>query len=107
MTAIASPYGAGHPDTIAPEVNHAIAFNTLLAVGYGGWLHNWTFRVDDELYGMSTLAEMTEWNDAHNDTTGSLCNGTWWWDTTSGQSFYDAGITTNGTLGAALWTTFG
>ncbi|KEY64414.1 hypothetical protein S7711_08472 [Stachybotrys chartarum IBT 7711] len=107
LKAIVSPYGAGHPDTIAPEFNHAIAFNTLLAVGYGEWLQNWTFPADDERYGMSTLAEMAEWNDAHNDTTGSLGNGTWWWDTTSGQSFYDAGVATNGTLGAAFWTAFG
>jgi amidase len=56
---------------------------------------------------MSTLEEMDAWNDAHNDTTGALGNGAWWWDTKTGQSFYDVGIATNGTLGAAFWTAFG
>jgi amidase len=56
---------------------------------------------------MSTLEEMAAWNVAHNDTTGALGNNTWWWDTKTGQSFYDAGIATNGTLGKAFWTAFG
>lgn len=102
-----SPYGAGHPADIAPELNHGIALNTLLAVGYGEWLQNWTFPEDDERYGMSSLTEMAEWNDAHNETTGSLGNGTWWWDTVSGQGFYDAAIATNGTLGSEFWASFG
>ncbi|KAH7309742.1 amidase signature domain-containing protein [Stachybotrys elegans] len=107
LSQIVSPYGQGHPADIAPEHNHAIAFNTLLAVGYGEWLQNWTFPEDDERYGMSSLAEMAEWNDAHNETTGALGNGTWWWDTKTGQSFYDAGVATNGTMGTAFWTAFG
>ena len=56
---------------------------------------------------MSTLAEMAEWNDAHNETTGALGNNTWWWNSTTGQSFYDDGVATNGTLGTAFWTAFG
>lgn len=42
-----------------------------------------------------------------NATTGALGNGTWWWDTETGQSFYDAAVATNGTLGEAFWTAFG
>jgi amidase len=56
---------------------------------------------------MSSLAEMAAWNDAHNSTTGALGNNTWWWDTTSGQSFYDAGIATDGSLDSTFWTAFG
>ncbi|CAI6332143.1 unnamed protein product [Periconia digitata] len=107
FAAIASPYGAGHPADIPPEFNHATAFATLLAAGYAEWLRDWEFPIDDDRYGMSTLAEMAAWNRAHNDTTGALGNGTWWWDTETGQSFYDAGMATNGTLGEAFWTAFG
>lgn len=56
---------------------------------------------------MSTLAEMAEWNDAHNETTGSLGNGTWWWNTTTGQNFYDNGVATNGEMGVDFWAAFG
>ncbi|KAK1950836.1 amidase signature enzyme, partial [Colletotrichum sublineola] len=107
LSQIVSPYGAGHPSELAPEFNHAIAFNTLLAVGYSEWLQNWTFPEGDERHGMSSLAQMAEWNDAHNATTGALGNNTWWWDPKTGQSFYDAGVATNGTLGTAFWTSFG
>ncbi|KAK2001327.1 hypothetical protein LX36DRAFT_698283 [Colletotrichum falcatum] len=99
LSQIVNPYGAGHPSDLAPEFNHAIAFNTLLAVGYGEWLENWTFPEGDERQGMRSLAQMTEWNNAHNAITGALGNNTWWWDPKTGQSFYDAGVATNGTLG--------
>lgn len=89
------------------EFDHAIAFDTLLDAGYREWLQNWTFPEHDERWGMCTLAEMAAWIDAHNETTGSLGNGTWWWDEVSGQSFYDAAIATNGSLGSPLWTAFG
>ena len=56
---------------------------------------------------MSSLTEMAAWNDAHNDTTGALGNGTWWYNTVSGQDFYDNAIATNGTLGDAFWKAFG
>lgn len=49
---------------------------------------------------------MAEWNDAHNATTGALGNGTWWYNTITGQDFYDYAIATNGSLGDAFWTTF-
>jgi amidase len=80
-----------------------------MAVGYAEWLANWTFPVDDERFGMSTIAEMAAWNDAHNDTTGALGNGTWWSDPVSGQSFYDAAVATNGSLASTspFWTAFG
>lgn len=61
----------------------------------------------DERHGMSSIAQMAEWNDAHNATTGSLGNGTWWWDKVSGQGYYDLAVTTNGTLGSKFWTAFG
>ncbi|KAK2044727.1 amidase signature enzyme, partial [Colletotrichum somersetense] len=107
LSQIVNPYGAGHPVDLAPEFNHAIAFNTLLAVGYGEWLQNWTFPEGDGRHGMSSLAQIAEWNDAHNATTGALGNNTWWWDPKTGQSFYDAGVATNGILGTAFWTSFG
>lgn len=56
---------------------------------------------------MSSIEDIVEWNKAHNDTTGALGNSTWWWDTTSGQTFYDAAVATNGTQGEAFWTAFG
>lgn len=78
-----------------------------MAVGYGEYLENWTFPEGDERYGVSSLAEMAAWNRAHNDTTGALGNNTWWWDNSTGQSFYDAGVKTNGTMDTAFWTAFG
>ena len=95
------------PTETPTELNHLIAFSTLMAVGYAEWLRNWTFPEDDERYGMSTLDEMAAWNDAHNETTGSLGNGTWWWNNVTGQSFYDAGVATNGSMGSEFWTSFG
>jgi len=56
---------------------------------------------------MSTLAEMAKWNTDNNATTGALGNNTWWQNKTSGQTFYDSGVATNGTLGAAFWAAFG
>ena len=56
---------------------------------------------------MSTIEEMAAWNDANNATTGALGNSTWWWNTTTGQSFYDTAIATNGTLGSRFWSAFG
>ena len=82
-------------------------YTTLLAVAYSEWLQNWTFPSEDERYGMSSLAEMAEWNDAHNDTTGSLGNSTWWYNTVSGQDFYDLAVATNGSLAADFWSIFG
>lgn len=76
-------------------------------MGYGEWLQDWTFPEGDERRGMTTLAEMAAWNIAHNDTTGALGNNTWWWDSTSGQTFYDAGVKTNGSMGSEFWTAFG
>lgn len=104
---MASQYGAGQPLDIAPEFSHPIVFATLLAVGYGEWLEGWTFPEDDERRGMSSLPEMIEWNKANNDSTGALGNNTWWWDEETGQSFYDAGAATNGTMGADFWAAFG
>ncbi|KAH8888545.1 amidase signature enzyme, partial [Thozetella sp. PMI_491] len=89
------------------QLQHQIAYNTLLAVGYSEWLQNWTFPESDPRHGMSTLAEMTEWNDAHNASTGSLGNGTWWYNTISGQDFYDAGVATGGAMNGTFWTAFG
>lgn len=107
FTGLASAYGAGQASSVPAEFAHSIAFSTLLAVGYGEWLQNWTFPEGDERQGMSSLAEMAAWNIAHNSTTGALGNNTWWWDTTSGQSFYDSGVATNGIMGSAFWTAFG
>ncbi|XXG99448.1 vacuolar membrane-associated protein iml1 [Hypoxylon texense] len=105
---LANKYGGGQASDMPPEFNHALVFSTLLAVGYGEYLADWTFPAGDERRGkMSTLAEMAAWNRAHNDTTGALGNGTWWWDRKTGQSFYDAGVATNGTMGTAFWTAFG
>jgi amidase len=56
---------------------------------------------------MSSLAEVVEWNRVHNDTTGALGNNTWWSNVTSGQNFYEDGVSTNGTLGPAFWQSFG
>ena len=104
---VAGKYGTGQPTDIPPEFNHVVVFNTLLAVGYSEWLENWSFPEGDERRGMSTLAEMAEWNRVHNDTTGALGNSTWWWDPATGQSFYDGGVKTNGTQGTDFWTAFG
>ncbi|KAL4955795.1 amidase signature domain-containing protein [Aspergillus filifer] len=104
---IANPYGIAQPANIAPEFNHLIAFSTLMAVGYHEWLQNWTFPEDDPRVSMSTLAEMAAWNDAHNATTGALGNNTWWWDPETGQSFYDRGVATNGSMRSEFWTAFG
>lgn len=49
---------------------------------------------------------MAAWNDAHNATTGSLGNSTWWYNTQTGQDFYDMAVATNGGLDDAFWTTF-
>ncbi|KAK6220689.1 hypothetical protein LQW54_001880 [Pestalotiopsis sp. IQ-011] len=63
--------------SVPAEFAHSIAFSTLLAVGYGEWLQNWTFPAGDERQGMSSLAEMAAWNVPHNSTTGALGNNTW------------------------------
>lgn len=107
LNTIANPYGFGQPSDTPDEYGQLIAYNTLLAVAYGEWLQNWTFPEDDERYNMSSLTEMAAWNDAHNDTTGALGNGTWWYNTISGQDFYDNAIATNGTLGDSFWKAFG
>ncbi|KAF7562834.1 hypothetical protein G7046_g1293 [Stylonectria norvegica] len=104
---IANPYGFGQPADTPPEYNQLIAYNTLLAVGYGEWLQNWTFPESDERHRMSSLAEMAIWNDAHNSSTGSLGNGTYWRNHISGQDFYDHAVLTNGTLGDVFWKAFG
>jgi len=104
---IASPYGGGNPPNIAAQFNQVTVFSTLMAVGYAEWLANWTFPASDPRYGMSTIEMMAAWNDAHNETTGALGNGTWWWDSKSGQSFYDAAVVTKGEMGSAFWTAFG
>ncbi|KAH6957759.1 amidase signature domain-containing protein [Ilyonectria sp. MPI-CAGE-AT-0026] len=95
------------PSDVAAEYGQLEAYNTLLAVGYGEWLRNWTFPKGDKRRGMSSLTEMAAWNDAHNATTGSLGNGTWWYNTVSGQDFYDNAIATNGTMGDKFWKAFG
>ncbi|KAH8896637.1 amidase signature enzyme [Thozetella sp. PMI_491] len=107
ITEIANPYGFGQPSDTPDEYGQLIAYNTLLAVAYGEWLRNWTFPSDDERYGMATLDEMAAWNRKHNDSTGALGNSTWWYNTVSGQDFYDNAIATNGTLGDAFWKAFG
>ncbi|KAH7038380.1 amidase signature domain-containing protein [Microdochium trichocladiopsis] len=104
---IASPYGGGNPTSIPSQFNQVTVFSTLMAVGYAEWLANWSFPEDDSRHGMSTIDEMAAWNDAHNDTTGALGNGTWWWDPKTGQSFYDAAVATKGEMGSAFWTAFG
>lgn len=48
---------------------------------------------------------MAAWNDAHNATTGSLGNSTWWYNTQTGQDFYDMAVATNEGLDDAFWTT--
>lgn len=80
---IASPYGFGQPSDTPDEFGQLISYNTLMDVGYASYLQNWTFPEDDERYGMSTLQEMADWNDAHNATTGALGNGTIWKNTVS------------------------
>lgn len=50
---------------------------------------------------------MAQWKLANNATTGALGNNTWWFDPVGGQSFYDAGAATNGTMDTAFWTAFG
>jgi amidase len=103
---IANPYGFGQPSTTPSEYDQLISYNTLLAVAYGEWLQDWTFPENDTRYGMSSLAEMAEWNDANNASTGTLGNSTWWFNTQSGQDFYDNAIATNGTLGDVFWKAF-
>ncbi|KAK0663646.1 putative amidase [Lasiodiplodia hormozganensis] len=103
---IANPYGFGQPSTIPAEYDQLIAYNTLLAVAYSEWLINWTFPEDDSRHGMRSLAEMAAWNDAHNASTGALGNSTWWFNTVSGQDFYDAAVATNGTMGDVFWKAF-
>lgn len=56
---------------------------------------------------MRSLATMAAWNAAHNASTGALGNATWWFNTASGQDFYDNAIATNGSMGDAFWTAFG
>lgn len=73
----ANPYGFGQPSDIPDTYDQLSVYTALLAVAYAEWLGNWTFPEDDERYGMSTLAQTAAWNDAHNDTTGSLGNSTW------------------------------
>ncbi|CAG9982978.1 unnamed protein product [Clonostachys byssicola] len=104
---IANPYGFGQPAHTPEEYNQLISYKTLLAVALGEWLQNWTFPETDERHGMSTLAEMASWNDEHNATTGALGNGTWWYNTESGQDFYDIAIATNGSLNGTFWKAFG
>ncbi|KAE9566929.1 hypothetical protein CGMCC3_g16923 [Colletotrichum fructicola] len=104
---VANKYGFGQPADVPEEYGQLIAYNTLLAVAYGEFLQNWTFLESDERHGMSSLAEMAAWNDAHNDTTGALGNSTWWYNTVSGQDFYDNAIATNGTMGDEFWKAFG
>ncbi|KAK3077880.1 hypothetical protein LTS18_009020 [Coniosporium uncinatum] len=50
---------------------------------------------------------MAEWNDAHNDTTGALGNGTIFFNTISGQDFYDMAVATHGALNGTFWASFG
>ncbi|KAJ0341875.1 hypothetical protein KNSL1_010923 [Colletotrichum chrysophilum] len=104
---VANKYGFGQPADVPEEYGQLVAYNTLLAVAYGEFLQNWTFPESDERHGMSSLAEMAAWNDAHNDTTGALGNSTWWYNTVSGQDFYDNAIATNGTMGDEFWKAFG
>lgn len=56
---------------------------------------------------MTSLADMAAWNAAHNSTTGALGDSIWWYNTESGQDFYESAIATNGTMGDAFWTAFG
>lgn len=56
---------------------------------------------------MSSLSQMAAWNDANNETTGSLGNNTWWYSAVSGQDFYDMAIATNGSMGDEFWKAFG
>jgi len=56
---------------------------------------------------MRSLTEMIEWNRANNGTTGALGNNTWWWNATTGQSFYENGAATNGSMGKDFWAAFG
>jgi amidase len=104
---IASPYGFGQPSDTPDMYGQLAVYFPLLAVAYGEWLQNWTYPANDTRYNMSTLTEMAAWNDAHNSTTGSLGNSTWWYNTVTGQDFYDYAMATNGTLGSAFWTAFG
>ncbi|KAF9870983.1 amidase [Colletotrichum karsti] len=104
---VANKYGFGQPADIPEEHGQLIPYNTLLAVAYGEFLQNFSFPEHDERYGMSTLAEMAAWNDAHNDTTGALGNSTWWFNTVSGQDFYDNAVATNGTMGDEFCKAFG
>ncbi|KAK8072768.1 hypothetical protein PG996_006116 [Apiospora saccharicola] len=105
---LANQYGAGQHTSVPAAYQHSIAFATLLAAGYAEWLQSWLFPESDDRHGtITSIADITSWNRAHNATTGALGNGTWWWDTKTGQSFYDAAVATNGTLGSAFWTAFG
>lgn len=101
-----NPYGFGQPADTPEEYGQLTVYNVLLAVAYGEWLQNWTFPAEDERHGMSSLEEMAKWNIAHNDTTGALGNTTWWFNTESGQDFYDNAIATNGTQGDVFWKAF-
>jgi amidase len=57
---------------------------------------------------MMNLKQMVAWNIANNATTGASGNNTGWFDPMlGGQSFYGAGIASNGTLDTAFWTAFG
>ncbi|KAI1453757.1 amidase signature domain-containing protein [Annulohypoxylon moriforme] len=107
LAEIANPYGFGQPSSTPDSHNQLNVYTALLAVAYGEWLVNWTFPADDDrATSLNSLADMAAWNDAHNATTGALGNSTWWYNTVSGQDFYDLAVATNGSLADGFWTTF-
>ncbi|KAF2769849.1 amidase signature enzyme [Teratosphaeria nubilosa] len=107
IASIANPYGSANPSDIDPAFKQQQVYNALLAVAYAEWLEDWTFSENDTRHGMSSLKEMAEWNTAQNATTGALGSGYWWYNTESGQDFYDQAVATNGSLGEAFWAAFG
>ncbi|KAI1251336.1 hypothetical protein MGN70_005904 [Eutypa lata] len=109
IASIANPYGFGQPSTTPESHNQLNVYTALLAVAYGEWLPDWTFPAGDSRATnnspLTSLADMAAWNDAHNATTGSLGNSTWWYNTQTGQDFYDMAVATNEGLDDAFWTT--
>lgn len=100
-------YGFGqNSDVYSTETTHdgLIAFYNLLAVGYKEWLEDWTFPPGDERVNFTSLENMRDWNRAHNNITGALGNNTWWYNTVSGQDFYDSAVASEGSLNDTFWT---
>lgn len=59
---------------------------------------------DSRTSNYSTLADVSRWNREHNSTTEGLGNGTYFFNTKTGQDYFDAAVATNGTRNETYWT---